>query len=145
MILAIKNEQEDLAKLLINKSSSEDLNHQDKEGKTPLIHACIQGYHTLVDLLMQRKVETPRYDKYGKTALIYACKNGHLLCVDSLLSEVPKDKVAISWKDAYDMTARNYSQDHDIRQLLNQFMIENNKESDSFIKGIFITDIIRNI
>ena len=130
--LAIKNGIEDLAKILIYKSPSE-LDHQDKDGKTPLIYACQHGFHKIVEILLKNGADPSKNDRHGKTALIHAAKSGHLLCVEALLQQ--GERLNVKWKDAYEMTARNYANDQDIRQLINQHMIDYKQESDSFIKG----------
>jgi hypothetical protein len=61
----------ELAKTLIN-SPGIDINIQDKDGKTALMHACFWGNHELVKILLEAGADKDKVDRYGNTAQVIA-------------------------------------------------------------------------
>lgn len=61
--LSIKFGILDLAKYIVANCNVSDLNHSDKEGKTPLIYAAENGYHNIIEMLMNKGVDYSKFDK----------------------------------------------------------------------------------
>lgn len=107
------------------------VNGSDRYNKTPLIYASEHGYHDLVALLLEKGADVNAVDKTGRPALTYAVKNNQLLVVETLLKS--KHLINVLWRDQFEMTARNYAKNQNIKQLVSEYMIENRQLSDSLI------------
>ena len=91
-------------------ASSNFLNHEDKNGYTPLIACSQNGYFYLVELLIKNHNIDPNYqNKYGKTALMYACHFGRIRTVKLLLSLGADVNIII---DNFGLTVFDWSQWH---------------------------------
>ncbi|EAR94167.2 ankyrin repeat protein (macronuclear) [Tetrahymena thermophila SB210] len=135
LTLMSKEGNEYLAIQLIQRYSGQiNINIQDKEGKTCLIYACEHGLDSLVELLLQKGADCNIYDRNWDTPLLLASKNNHLMCVRYILQYAKG--IDILWKDQYQNTARNCSQSVAIKSLISQYMIEQDKMSDSLIKEL---------
>lgn len=67
----------------------------DKQGVTPLMHACMSGRHEVVNALAERvDLDQVAIDGHGATALSLAAYNGHTVCVKILLSAGANPDVA---------------------------------------------------
>ena len=73
LINACNNGYKDIVPILLSKI--ENLNEEDKDGKTALICACENGYKDIVQLLLDNGADINKQNKDGNTALIMACKN----------------------------------------------------------------------
>jgi ankyrin repeat protein len=62
-----------------------DVNERDKDGRTPLHHACIENDQTIVDLLLASKADVAPVDNDGWTPLHFAARNHHVEIVRTLL------------------------------------------------------------
>jgi hypothetical protein len=72
----------------------DDLNYQNKRGKTLLMYAADFNYKATVDDLLNKKANINLTDKDGKTALIYACGNGNIPMIKLLVSRGANKKIA---------------------------------------------------
>lgn len=81
---ALDGDIEQLTSLL--KEQKADINAQDKQGMTALMHASVKGHSEIVELLLNLKANTEISDEYEFTALILASTNGHANIVELLLN-----------------------------------------------------------
>ena len=54
-------------------------------GRAPLLWAAKKGYHSVIKLLLAKKVKLDFKDKYGQTPLLWAARGGHKAGVELLL------------------------------------------------------------
>jgi ankyrin repeat protein len=78
VVLAQKG-HEDLIRFFLDENENEiNVNSQDGQGDTALMHAARGGYSRIVSLLLQRAdIEVNKHNKHGDTALFYAFERGH--------------------------------------------------------------------
>jgi ankyrin repeat protein len=72
----------------------QNINYQDSDGKTLLIHAIENGFWYGVDRLLERKIDINIVDNNGANALIYCVLNNHLLYIKKialLTSNIPEN------------------------------------------------------
>ena len=81
--LAVRNGHEAVVKLLLENSA--DVDHQDRSGTTPLLHAAMQGHQTVVKLLLENGANVYDRDGLQRTPLILAAENGYQAVVRLLL------------------------------------------------------------
>ena len=62
-------------KCLIEKGAN--INAQDKDGKTPLYHACEQGFLLAAEFLLSRGADVTMGTKQGITPLVIASQRNH--------------------------------------------------------------------
>lgn len=64
-----------------------NVNAFDKDGTTALMIACREGYHEIVNALLNTGAYINVQDRSGDTILIHAVKGGHRSVVESLLKK----------------------------------------------------------
>jgi ankyrin repeat protein len=90
---SLKNNDEFSIKVLIRLNDQININLQDKKGMTCLHIACIKGYETIVDLLIDYGCNVHLTDKNKYIALEYAFENNHINIAKKLLKlGLEKDK-----------------------------------------------------
>jgi ankyrin repeat protein len=77
-----RNDADTLRRLL---SDGSDPNLIDSDGRTPLMHAVIQGRDELVTLLLQSNANPDAQDKQGYSALQFAAQNFRVFAGNALL------------------------------------------------------------
>jgi ankyrin repeat protein len=82
-----------------------DINAKDKEGRTPLSCAALNGNEAVVRLLLEKGAELEAKDHYDQTPLSYAAENGHEAIIKLLL----KKGAELETKDYYDRTPLSYA------------------------------------
>ena len=67
------------------------LNMKDKQKRTPLHYACMNGYDATVCALVCKDPNLAAVkDAFGFTPMHYACRNAHVSCVQSLIDIIPQ-------------------------------------------------------
>jgi ankyrin repeat protein len=66
-------------------NKQKEINYEDHDNNTALIHACINNNRDIVQLLLENGVNINHQNKFGNTALIYACINNNRDIVQLLL------------------------------------------------------------
>lgn len=90
-----KNDVKLLAELLKPGNQSNEI---DVDGRTPLHHACIQGFIECINLLLQHGANILAKDNSGQTALHLAAHYGREAILNLLLNTLPK-KSSVDIKD----------------------------------------------
>jgi uncharacterized protein len=75
----------EICRIVINRMRPEDVNVQDNEGATALMHAASNGHREVVEALLKAKANVNVKDKDGSTALIRASSYGRAELVKVLL------------------------------------------------------------
>ena len=83
-----------------------NINFQDPDGTTALIHAVCQGHFDIVSMLLDKNADVNIHDSEGKTALIHAVDLGYDDIAESLIVE---DKSDTNIQDSYGCTALIYA------------------------------------
>jgi ankyrin repeat protein len=93
-----------------------DIDEEDINGTTALMHASIYGYNKIIHFLLLAGANINKENKYGNTALIFACKNGHVAAVKLLLHNAVKG-ANIYHTNIKGFTAYSITQDPEILKL----------------------------
>ncbi|MEM4367119.1 MAG: ankyrin repeat domain-containing protein [Candidatus Anstonellales archaeon] len=104
-----KKEEMDFEKFLRLILEGADINVEDEEGKSALMHVAEHGYIEVVKLLIKLGVQVDLQDKYGQTALMHAAWNGNRETVSVLLN-AGADPFIINnqWRRAYKFANDGY-------------------------------------
>ncbi|HEV7379244.1 MAG TPA: ankyrin repeat domain-containing protein [Dyadobacter sp.] len=86
LLIATRNGQTDMAKLLV--SSGADVNLQDAIKDSPFLYAGATGQTELLRLFLKNGARFDIFNRYNGTALIPACERGHIETV-KLLANIP--------------------------------------------------------
>lgn len=81
LIVAVRQGSE-FVKALLEKKADPD--SQDSEGKTPLIHAVILDYQSVVETLLENKANPTVLDARGRGPLYWACRQGSVETFDTV-------------------------------------------------------------
>ncbi|MEC8881911.1 MAG: ankyrin repeat domain-containing protein [Pseudomonadota bacterium] len=104
-----------------------DINKEDKNGMTALLHACKRGHYEIAKLLIANGAKKDKEDNEGMTALIYACRKGQYkiakLLIESKVKEGGERKELI-----YALTYACKRGHYNVAELLMDNMNESNKE-----------------
>lgn len=95
---ALRFNRPDIALYLINKGV--DINAEDTQGFTALIHACSNGYENIVDILLEKGVEVNVHGGHDRTALNRALENSYNSIAKKLIDKgacVDGDNRAYGW------------------------------------------------
>ena len=86
---ACKNKHTAIVEMLIEVPRI-SLNPRNREGMTPFMEACQQGYEDIVDLFLQKHASVINllhtFDQQGRTAFFFACLNGYTRVIDRILA-----------------------------------------------------------
>uniref|UniRef100_A0A6C0JX86 Uncharacterized protein n=1 Tax=viral metagenome TaxID=1070528 RepID=A0A6C0JX86_9ZZZZ len=105
LIRAIKIKYIGIVQLLLNKVA--DINAKDRNGRTPLMHAAMNGNLEIVKLLLDEGANINAIDIYNQTPLMYAARRGNLEIVQLLLGKALEsgNKDYINLNNTKDLTA----------------------------------------
>jgi ankyrin repeat protein len=95
---ALRFDRPDIGLYLINKGI--DINAEDVQGFTALIHACSNGYEDIVDILLEKGVQVNVHGGHDRTALNRALENSYNSIAKKLIDKgayVDGDNRAYGW------------------------------------------------
>ena len=76
LLYAVERGNTEIFKLLLDRSTSENLEYSDPSGKTALIYSIERGRPEIFKLLLERGVDINKCTTDGKSALLYAAEYG---------------------------------------------------------------------
>ena len=118
---AVKNDQLALAKDLVMKGASLDVNRKDHNGHSPLMSACMLGHFELVRwLLTHISVDINSSDNNGHTILWWASHYGHLEVIKLVITHREKELKDNDLRDSVEV-AKSRGHD-DVVSALESFM-----------------------
>ena len=79
----IKGSRADYVRILISEGA--DVNAEDKDGRTPLLHACVKDDAEIITLLVYAGADVNAEYRSQWTPLMIVCLGGHLEVVDLLI------------------------------------------------------------
>lgn len=98
--VAILDKNERLARLLIEKKISVNVNDVDSENNTALHHAGRLGCVDLIELLCNQGININAQNQLGQTPLHLAALAGQVQCVNHLLKQGASPNILASWKNS---------------------------------------------
>lgn len=115
-----------------------DVNHRDRNGKTPLMKACIRGFSEIVEhLVVKHGATLEERDTDGRTAVHEATVNGHLNTLDTLVGVLNAN---VNAQDFYGKTPVFHAvRNHDIA-ILRSLVVDHN--ADVFMKDDFQNTVL---
>lgn len=111
---AIQNDRKNVVQELLKQEYfRKNINYKNKEGRSLLLIAAIEGYTGLANLLLKQKddkgnliVDVNVQNKYGNTPLMAALCNNYLAIVNRLLDQ---DKIDVTLEDQFRQTSLTLS------------------------------------
>ena len=97
------------------------LNESDEKGQTPLIHACFDGYHDIVEILLSAGASIAIQDSSGSTAVHWAYAMGHMNLGDFVAQKCRKQ---YSQSQEVDIDALQDDDGHTIQWWRDQIKVE---------------------
>jgi ankyrin repeat protein len=124
LIIASENGHKDIVFFLLKKGI--DVNQQDKDLFSALMHASKRGHKEIVQMLLQDKnIRLNQHDRYGCTALIEASKRGHKEIVQMLLQD---KNININKQNENGSTALMCASEYGHKEIVNILLRDKNIE-----------------